>query len=375
MRAVTIYPRGEGAIASARGLVKVYGSGETAVRALDGVDVDFGRAELTAIMGPSGSGKSTLMHCMAGLDTLTDGSVVVDGEDVGRMNQRGLTKLRRDRLGFVFQAFNLIPTLTAEENITLPLDIARRPVDREWFDMVVDSIGLRDRLDHRPSELSGGQQQRVALGRALVRRPRLYLLDEPLSNLDALLREGMRAELKALFGRVGATVIYVTHDQTEAMSLSDDLVVMRSGRILQQGAPLDVYRRPADTFVANFVGSPRMTLWQGRREGDALACRGVRVPVPAGLPVADRLCAGMRPEDAEVSARPLAGALEARRVVVEPLGAGALLNLRVGGEDVRVLAEPADWPETLWLRWPPERVHWFDADSGARLAVAGETRE
>ena len=134
MRPVTVYPRGEGAIASARGLVKVYGSGETAVRALDGVDVDFARGELTAIMGPSGSGKSTLMHCMAGLDTLTGGTVVIDGEDVGRMNQRGLTKLRRDRLGFVFQAYNLIPTLTAEENITLPLDIARRSVDRAWFD-------------------------------------------------------------------------------------------------------------------------------------------------------------------------------------------------------------------------------------------------
>ena len=152
MRPVTVYPRGEGAIASARGLVKVYGSGETAVRALDGVDVDFAAAELTAIMGPSGSGKSTLMHCMAGLDTITDGTVVVDGEDLARMGQRGLTRLRRNKLGFVFQAFNLIPTLTAEENITLPLDIARRPVDRDWFDTVVDAVGLRDRLGHRPHD-------------------------------------------------------------------------------------------------------------------------------------------------------------------------------------------------------------------------------
>src|SRR5690606_20154639 len=167
----------DGHIASARGLVKTYGTGETAVRALDGLSVDLNRGELTAIMGPSGSGKSTLMHCMAGLDTPTAGTVVVDGQDVGRMNQRNLTRLRRTRLGFVFQAFNLIPTLTAEENITLPLDIARTAVDRAWFDTVVDAVGLRDRLSHRPTELSGGQQQRVACARALVSRPALVLAD------------------------------------------------------------------------------------------------------------------------------------------------------------------------------------------------------
>jgi len=216
VRAVTIYPRGEGAIASARGLVKVYGTGETAVRALDGVDVDFARGELTAIMGPSGSGKSTLMHCMAGLDTLTSGTVVVDGEDVGRMNQRGLTKLRRDRLGFIFQAFNLIPTLTAEENITLPLDIARRPVDRAWFDMVVDSIGLRDRLDHRPSELSGGQQQRVACARALVSRPAVVFADEPTGNLDSRSSGEVLDFLRRSVDELGQAVVMVTHDPTAA---------------------------------------------------------------------------------------------------------------------------------------------------------------
>ena len=231
MRAVTIYPRGEGAIASARGLVKVYGSGETAVRALDGVDVDFGRAELTAIMGPSGSGKSTLMHCMAGLDTLTDGSVVVDGEDVGRMNQRGLTKLRRDRLGFVFQAFNLIPTLTAEENITLPLDIARRPVHREWFDMVVDSIGLRDRLDHRPSELSGGQQQRVACARALVSRPAVVFADEPTGNLDSRSSGEVLDFLRRSVDELGQAVVMVTHDPTAA-SYAHRVLFLNDGKLV-----------------------------------------------------------------------------------------------------------------------------------------------
>src|SRR5450756_2372014 len=152
-------------------LRKTYGAGDTAVHALAGIDVDFSRGELTAIMGPSGSGKSTLMHCMAGLDRPTSGSAVIDGAEVSAMNERRLTKLRRPRLGFIFQAYNLVPTLTAAENITLPLDIARRSVDRAWFDLVVDAIGLGDRLDHRPSELSGGQQQRVACARALVSRP------------------------------------------------------------------------------------------------------------------------------------------------------------------------------------------------------------
>ena len=231
MRAVTIYPRGEGAIASARGLVKVYGSGETAVRALDGVDVDFASGELTAIMGPSGSGKSTLMHCMAGLDTLTAGTVVVDGEDVGRMNQRGLTKLRRERLGFVFQAFNLIPTLTAEENITLPLDIARRPVDRAWFDSVVDSIGLRDRLDHRPSELSGGQQQRVACARALVSRPAVVFADEPTGNLDSRSSGEVLDFLRRSVDELGQAVVMVTHDPTAA-SYAHRVLFLNDGKLV-----------------------------------------------------------------------------------------------------------------------------------------------
>ena len=158
-------------IASARDLVKVYGTGTTAVRALDGVDVDLARGELTAIMGPSGSGKSTLMHCLAGLDRPTSGTVVVDGATVSSMSERRLTALRRTRVGFVFQAYNLVPTLTALENITLPLDIARRPVDRAHLDLVVGTLGLTDRLGHKPSELSGGQQQRVACARALVARP------------------------------------------------------------------------------------------------------------------------------------------------------------------------------------------------------------
>jgi len=228
---VTVYPRGEGAIASARGLAKVYGSGPTAVRALDGVDVDFARGELTAIMGPSGSGKSTLMHCMAGLDSVTEGTVVVDGENVGRMNQRGLTRLRRDRLGFVFQAFNLIPTLTAEENITLPLDIARRPVDRAWFDQIVEAVGLGDRLHHRPSELSGGQQQRVACARALVSRPAVVFADEPTGNLDSRSSGEVLGFLRDSVDLLDQAVVMVTHDATAA-SYAHRVLFLADGRLV-----------------------------------------------------------------------------------------------------------------------------------------------
>ena len=218
-------------IASARGLVKTYGAGATAVHALAGVDVDFARGELTAIMGPSGSGKSTLMHCMAGLDTVTAGTVVIDGEDVGTMNQRQLTRLRRTRLGFIFQAFNLIPTLTAEENITLPLDISRRPVDRAHLTAVVAALGLEKRLGHRPSELSGGQQQRVACARALVTQPAVIFADEPTGNLDSKASGELLAFLRRSVDDLGQSVVMVTHDPRAAayahrvLFLDDGLLV------------------------------------------------------------------------------------------------------------------------------------------------------
>jgi len=203
-------------IASARGLVKTYGTGHMAVQALAGIDVDFARGEMTAIMGPSGSGKSTLMHCMAGLDTVTSGTVMIDGEDVGMMNQRQLTRLRRTRLGFIFQAFNLVPTLTAAENITLPLDIARRPIDRVHFDAIVAAVGLEKRLHHRPSELSGGQQQRVACARALVAKPAVIFADEPTGNLDSKSSTELLGFLRRSVDDLGQTVVMVTHDPRAA---------------------------------------------------------------------------------------------------------------------------------------------------------------
>jgi putative ABC transport system ATP-binding protein len=272
VRPVTVSPRGEGAIASARGLVKVYGRGDTAVRALDGVDVDFARGELTAIMGPSGSGKSTLMHCMAGLDTVTDGTVVVDGEDVGRMNQRGLTKLRRNRLGFVFQAFNLIPTLTAEENITLPLDIARRRVDRAWFDAVVDAVGLRDRLKHRPSELSGGQQQRVACARALVSRPAVVFADEPTGNLDSRSSGEVLGFLRRSVDKFGQSIVMVTHDPSAA-SYAHRVLFLGDGRLVGE-----IVEPTAESVL-----DALRELGVGRRERDELLGAGESSTSGGGL--------------------------------------------------------------------------------------------
>jgi len=221
------------AVATATGLTKIYGSGDTRVVALDNVDVSFGRGEYTAIMGPSGSGKSTLMHCMAGLDSPTSGQVIVDGLDISHMSQRELTKVRRTRIGFVFQAYNLIPTLTAAENITLPLDIARAEVDRSRFDLVVDTVGLRDRLHHRPSELSGGQQQRVACARALVGKPSVVFADEPTGNLDSRAAAEVLGFLRQSVDEFGQSVVMVTHEPTAA-AYADRVLFLADGRIVRE---------------------------------------------------------------------------------------------------------------------------------------------
>jgi putative ABC transport system ATP-binding protein len=221
------------AAARAVDAVKIYGQGDTEVRALDGVTVEFEQGRYTAIMGPSGSGKSTLMHCIAGLDTLTSGRVFIGETDLSLLSERDLTLLRRDQVGFIFQAFNLVPTLTAIENITLPIDLAKRDPDQEWVDNVVKTVGLSDRLRHRPSELSGGQQQRVAVARALASQPRIIFADEPTGNLDsrtgAEILEFMRHAVRDL----GQTIVMVTHDPIAA-SYADRVVFLADGRIVDE---------------------------------------------------------------------------------------------------------------------------------------------
>lgn len=213
--------------------VKVYGTGDTAVRALDGVSVDFPVGRFTAIMGPSGSGKSTLMHCAAGLDTLTSGTAHIGGTELSSLDDRRLTLLRRDRVGFVFQAFNLVPTLTVAENITLPLDLAGGKGDPEWVDALIDVVGLRDRLHHRPSELSGGQQQRVAVARAFAGQPDVVFADEPTGNLDSRSGEEVLGLLGRAVRQTARTVVMVTHDPVAAAH-ADEVVFLADGRLVDR---------------------------------------------------------------------------------------------------------------------------------------------
>jgi putative ABC transport system ATP-binding protein len=219
------------AVASAVHASKVYGHGDTAVVALDDVTIAFPAGRFTAIMGPSGSGKSTLMHCVAGLDTLTAGHAFIGNVDLGSLSDRDLTVLRRDQVGFVFQAFNLVPTLDALENITLPIALAGRRPDREWVDAVVDTVGLGDRLTHKPSELSGGQQQRVAVARALATRPRIIFADEPTGNLDSRSGAEILAFMRRAVDDYGQTIVMVTHDPIAA-SYADTAVFLADGRVV-----------------------------------------------------------------------------------------------------------------------------------------------
>ncbi len=229
--------------ARASELTKVYGQGETQVVALDKVSVDFRQAQLTAIMGPSGSGKSTLMHCVAGLDSFSSGSVRIGETELGSLKDRQLTKLRRDKIGFIFQAFNLLPTLTAYENITLPMDIAGRKADKQWVEQVIDMVGLSGRLSHRPAQLSGGQQQRVAVARALASKPDIIFGDEPTGNLDSRSGAEVLGFLRNSVRELGQTVVMVTHDPVAA-AYADRVVFLADGRIVDE-----LYEPTADSVL------------------------------------------------------------------------------------------------------------------------------
>ncbi len=233
----------ETAAARAIDLTKVYGKGQAEVHALDGVTLDLFAGQFTAIMGPSGSGKSTLMHCIAALDTATSGQVLIGETDLSTLNDKKLTELRRDDIGFVFQAFNLVPTLSARENILLPLSIAGRKPDMEWFDTVIDTVNLRDRLSHRPNEMSGGQQQRVACARALVSRPSIVFADEPTGNLDSTSGAEVLGFLQRSVRDFGQTIVMVTHDPVAA-SYTDRVVFLADGKVVDE-----MYAPTADSVL------------------------------------------------------------------------------------------------------------------------------
>ncbi|MER6593321.1 ABC transporter ATP-binding protein [Micromonospora purpureochromogenes] len=314
-----------------RDLTKVYPNG---VRALDALDLEIADGEFFALLGPSGCGKTTLLRTIAGLEVASGGDV--------HIGDRAVTNLppgKRD-VAMVFQDYALFPHMTVQENIAYPLRIKK--MDRrgraEKAAETADELGLSALLQRRPGQLSGGQQQRVALARAMACHPQVFLLDEPLSNLDARLRLEARTFLKRLQRELGVTTVFVTHDQAEALALADRIAVMEGGRIRQVGTPTEVFRRPANTFVAGFIGSTPMNLLDAEAQDGELAVAGTRLPMPEDVrdrvSAGEKLVYGVRPEYLDYSAEPAPGALSGQVVVVENLGSFSLVSLDVAGEDV-----------------------------------------
>jgi ABC-type sugar transport system ATPase subunit len=343
------------------------------LRVLADVSIDIDEGEFVAFVGPSGCGKSTLLRVVAGLDAADEGEIRFAGR---RMNE---VPAAERGAAMVFQSYALYPHMTVWENMSFSLRLRGVPRDRRRAEaaQVAELLQLGDYLDRHPAALSGGQRQRVAIGRALLRRPRVFLFDEPLSNLDAALRAEMRVELARLHRQIGATMIYVTHDQVEAMTMATRLVVLDRGRVAQIGRPMELYRAPATRFVAQFIGSPRMNLFAGEaRDGDLVLPGGERLPL-GGRARPGTAAAGFRPEDLAVAAGSAgdgsaAGgpALPATVELVEHLGDAALVHCRMAGGLALLAKAPADTPlapgAAVRLVYDPARAHLFDVE-GRRL--------
>jgi multiple sugar transport system ATP-binding protein len=335
-------------------VTKAYG----ATQVMHGIDVEIADGEFTILVGPSGCGKSTLLRMVAGLETISGGEIAIDGK---RVNE----KEPKDRdIAMVFQNYALYPQMTVAQNMGFALEMQRRPKAEIEASVAraAEILSLTPLLGRKPGQLSGGQRQRVAMGRAIVRRPSVFLFDEPLSNLDAKLRVQMRAEIKALHQRLGTTILYVTHDQIEAMTMADKIVVLNGGRVEQVGSPMELYDRPANVFVAGFMGSPAMNLLPGRIAGGVLevagqsiACDGPQGPVTFGL----------RPDEIALGGDHLAKVL-----VVEPTGSETLLSVELGGQTLTVITRERRLirpGETIPVDLSSPRRHLFDARTGHRL--------
>ena len=338
---------------------------------LDGVSVDIADGEFVVLVGPSGCGKSTLLRMVAGLETITSGEIAIDGRVVNKLEPK-----ERD-IAMVFQNYALYPQMTVAQNLAFALELAR--LDREGIKRKVAaaaaSLGLEPLLGRYPRQLSGGQRQRVAMGRAIVRDPKVFLFDEPLSNLDAKLRVQVRGEIKELQHRLKTTTIYVTHDQVEAMTMGDKIVVMNGGRVEQVGAPLDLYDRPANTFVATFLGSPAINLLRGMVNSSAparlLFADGQSTPIERAPPayIGRNVIFGVRPEDIRLDPKDGFPCLVS---LVEPMGSETHLVTRAGETEIVVVLRERmaiREGETVRLSLQTARAHFFDANSGRRISL------
>ncbi len=351
---------------SLKAVEKTYGGGAKAVKVIHGVNAEIADGEFIVIVGPSGCGKSTLLRMVAGLEEITGGTIAIGGRVVNR-----LEPAERD-IAMVFQNYALYPHMSVYDNMAYGLKIAKVP--KAEIDVRVQKaakiLELGALLDRKPRQLSGGQRQRVAMGRAIVRQPQVFLFDEPLSNLDAKLRAQTRLEIQKLHRELGVTSLFVTHDQVEAMTLGQRLLVMNAGRIEQIGTPEEVYGRPASTFVAGFIGSPPMNLLPGQADASRFVVGGVTVALPAAAPRAGALTLALRPEHAELvdagSGWPLAVEM------IEMLGAERLVHGRLGDAAFTLRIDATRPPpkagQSVGLRAPREHLHWFDSGTGVRVA-------
>ena len=346
-------------------LTKRYGP----VTAVDRLHLTIAHGEFMVLLGPSGCGKTTTLNMIAGLEEISDGRLLFDEKDVTWQPPH------KREVAMVFQSYALYPNKTVFENIAFPLRL--RGVPRDGIDSAVrhaaDQLEISHLLDRRPHQLSGGQRQRVALGRAIVRKPSVFLMDEPLSNLDATLRLSMRSLIKRLHNGLGATFVYVTHDQAEAMTLADRIAVMRGGLIQQLDTPDGIYARPANVFVASFLGSPQINLVEGVVEQGPVFARGAfRLPLPAGTSAVagQQVILGLRPEDVGAPADGLP-AFDAKVELVSPLGSETHLETRGEGDVTLTLRVPKEWRvregDSVRFGFDPARLHLFDRASEARL--------
>ena len=352
------------------GVSKIFGKAKFA--ALKNINLTIKDREFMVLLGPSGCGKTTLLRCIAGLEYPDRGRVFIGGRDVTDAPPR-------DRqIAMVFQSYAVFPHLTVFENIAFGLRMQKRPNDeiKRRVEKSAGMMQIEQLLDRYPAQLSGGQRQRVAVARGLVMEPEVLLMDEPLSNLDALLRLQARAELKRLLQEVKTTTVYVTHDQIEALSMGDRIAVMQAGEIIQSDAPGRVYDHPGNRFVGSFIGTPPMNFLKGRAQGSErdgavmLGDQMLRVPAPSGMAGERDVLLGIRAENIEAIAQPAADTVAARVLVVEPLGSHLLLTVQVGGESLKVVSRvdfPAVPDQTIYLRMEQDKIRWFDPQSGMPL--------